>query len=235
MFARLGPWCHDRRRLVLGIWIAVLVLGSVASGAVGGAFRDEFNLPDVESRQGFDLLDERVRGPGHRRRRHHRLPGRAGCRRPTGAARDGGRVRRGGRHRRRGPRREPLRRGGRAPGLVAGPGGGQGRLRQRGDARRHRLRSGRRDPRPDPGRRPRHRRRAGRAGRLHLRRVRGTLLGGAGSGLRHRDPHPGLRLGAGHGPARRRGPVRHRHRHRGHHPAQQRDGRARLRHLPRAS
>ena len=25
MFARLGPWCHDRRRLVLGLWLAVLL------------------------------------------------------------------------------------------------------------------------------------------------------------------------------------------------------------------
>ncbi len=35
MFARLGPWCHDRRRLVLGIWIVLLVLIGVIAGAVG--------------------------------------------------------------------------------------------------------------------------------------------------------------------------------------------------------
>ena len=58
MFARLGPWCHDRRKLVLGLWIAALVLGTAASGAVGSAFRDEFNLPDVESKTGFDILDD---------------------------------------------------------------------------------------------------------------------------------------------------------------------------------
>jgi hypothetical protein len=22
MFSRLGPWCHDRRKLVLGLWVA---------------------------------------------------------------------------------------------------------------------------------------------------------------------------------------------------------------------
>ena len=64
MFARLGPWCHDRRRLVLGLWIGILVLSGVVSGAVGGAFRDEFNLPDVESKQGFDILDDSFSGQG---------------------------------------------------------------------------------------------------------------------------------------------------------------------------
>lgn len=64
MFARLGPWCHDRRKLVLGLWLAALVLGGVASGAVGSGFRDEFALPDVESRAGFDILDAEFGGQG---------------------------------------------------------------------------------------------------------------------------------------------------------------------------
>jgi RND superfamily putative drug exporter len=42
----------------------VLVLGGVLSGAVGSAFRDEFNLPDVESRSGFDVLDDQFGGQG---------------------------------------------------------------------------------------------------------------------------------------------------------------------------
>lgn len=64
MFARLGRWCHDRRKLVLGLWIAALVIVNGLSGAVGGGFRDEFNLPDVESKQGFDILDEHFGGQG---------------------------------------------------------------------------------------------------------------------------------------------------------------------------
>jgi len=64
MFARLGAWCHDRRKLVLGLWVAALVVGGALSGAVGGGFRDEFNLPDVESKQGFDILDEEFGGQG---------------------------------------------------------------------------------------------------------------------------------------------------------------------------
>ena len=64
MFTRLGPWCHDRRKLVVGVWIAVLVLGNILSGAIGSAFRDEFNLPDVESKVGFDILDAEFGGQG---------------------------------------------------------------------------------------------------------------------------------------------------------------------------
>jgi putative drug exporter of the RND superfamily len=64
VFARLGPWCHDRRRYVLGAWVAVLLLGGVISGAVGSSFRDEFNLPDVESKTGFDILDDQFGGQG---------------------------------------------------------------------------------------------------------------------------------------------------------------------------
>ncbi|HUQ63542.1 MAG TPA: MMPL family transporter [Acidimicrobiales bacterium] len=64
MFAKLGAWCHDRRRLVLGIWLALLVIGGGLSNAVGSAFRDEFNLPDVESKSGFDILDENFGGQG---------------------------------------------------------------------------------------------------------------------------------------------------------------------------
>ncbi|MGH9032639.1 MAG: MMPL family transporter, partial [Acidimicrobiia bacterium] len=64
MFARLGPWCHDHRKRVLGLWLVVLVLAGVVAGAAGGAFRDEFNLPDVESKDGFDILDENFGGQG---------------------------------------------------------------------------------------------------------------------------------------------------------------------------
>jgi RND superfamily putative drug exporter len=64
VFARLGGWCHDRRKLVLGLWIGALVLGFVASGATGNAFKDDFNMPDVESKRGFDILDEHFGGEG---------------------------------------------------------------------------------------------------------------------------------------------------------------------------
>jgi putative drug exporter of the RND superfamily len=64
VFSRLGTWCHDHRKLVLGAWLGVLVFGFAVSGAVGNAFRDEFNLPDVESKTGFDILDNNFGGQG---------------------------------------------------------------------------------------------------------------------------------------------------------------------------
>src|ERR687893_1524769 len=64
LFARLGPWCHDHRKKVLVLWVAILLLGGILQGAAGSAFRDEFNLPDVESKTGFDILDENFGGQG---------------------------------------------------------------------------------------------------------------------------------------------------------------------------
>jgi RND superfamily putative drug exporter len=64
VLARIGLWCFDRRKRVLALWIAVLVLGGIAVGAAGNQFRDEFNLPDSESKTGFDILDENFGGEG---------------------------------------------------------------------------------------------------------------------------------------------------------------------------
>ncbi|MDP8974761.1 MAG: MMPL family transporter [Actinomycetota bacterium] len=44
--------------------MAALVLVGAVSGAAGDGFRDEFSLPDVESKRGFDILDERSGGQG---------------------------------------------------------------------------------------------------------------------------------------------------------------------------
>ncbi|MDQ4131680.1 MAG: MMPL family transporter [Actinomycetota bacterium] len=63
-FGRLGAWCCDRRKLVLGMWLAALVVVGVVSSAAGSGFRDEFTLPDVESKTGFDILDDRFGGQG---------------------------------------------------------------------------------------------------------------------------------------------------------------------------
>ncbi len=63
MFTRLGTWCHDHRRLVVGLWVAAFLIGG-ALQAAGNSFRDEFNLPDSESRTGFDILDDHFGGEG---------------------------------------------------------------------------------------------------------------------------------------------------------------------------
>jgi RND superfamily putative drug exporter len=64
MFARLGPWCHDRRRLVLAFWIAVLVIGNGVAGGIGDDYRQDFSLPGAESTKGFDILDAEFGGQG---------------------------------------------------------------------------------------------------------------------------------------------------------------------------
>src|SRR5215213_5632863 len=63
MFARLGPWCHDRRRLVVVLWIVAFVIGGFMS-ASGGSFKDEFNPPASDSTDGLDLLKEHFGGAG---------------------------------------------------------------------------------------------------------------------------------------------------------------------------
>jgi len=64
VFGRLGSACYRRRRIVVALWfISLLVLGGV-QGGVGTAFQDEFNLPDVESKTGFDILEEHFGGQG---------------------------------------------------------------------------------------------------------------------------------------------------------------------------
>ncbi len=63
MFARLGRWCYRNRGKVALGWLAALILGGVLANAViGTAFSTEFALPDVESRRGFDILDEHFAG-----------------------------------------------------------------------------------------------------------------------------------------------------------------------------
>jgi RND superfamily putative drug exporter len=64
VFGRLGSFCFRRRRLVVALWFASLIAFGALSGAVGTAFQDEFNLPNVESKTGFDILEEHFGGQG---------------------------------------------------------------------------------------------------------------------------------------------------------------------------
>ena len=58
MFARLGRWCYRNRGKIVIAWLAVFMGSGALMGAVGTGYSTEFALPDVESRRGFDLLDQ---------------------------------------------------------------------------------------------------------------------------------------------------------------------------------
>ncbi len=64
MFARLGSLCYRRRLVVVLAWLFALVVVGVVGGAVGTSYRSEFTLPDVESRRGFEILEEGFGGQG---------------------------------------------------------------------------------------------------------------------------------------------------------------------------
>jgi putative drug exporter of the RND superfamily len=64
MLRRLAEVCFRHRRRVLLLWVlGIVVLGAVM-GAVGSGYRSDFTLPDVESKRGIDLLDDRFGGEG---------------------------------------------------------------------------------------------------------------------------------------------------------------------------
>src|SRR6195952_4260814 len=52
----LARWAFRHRRIVLGIWIALLIGIGVVNGAVGAAYNDDFKLPATESKQALDIL-----------------------------------------------------------------------------------------------------------------------------------------------------------------------------------
>ncbi|MGE0730967.1 MAG: MMPL family transporter [Acidimicrobiia bacterium] len=56
MLERLARFCYVRRRLVLGVWVAIFVLLGVAQGVAGSAYHTDFRLAGTESQRGFDLL-----------------------------------------------------------------------------------------------------------------------------------------------------------------------------------
>ncbi len=57
--SRLGRWCARHRWLVIGAWVAVLIVAVVLGRSVGGETSLVFEVPGAESQQAFDLLEER--------------------------------------------------------------------------------------------------------------------------------------------------------------------------------
>ncbi|WP_129666991.1 MMPL family transporter [Phytoactinopolyspora endophytica] len=56
---RLSRWGFQRRKTVLAAWLGALVVVSIAGVTLSKETVDEFEIPDTESSQAFDLLEER--------------------------------------------------------------------------------------------------------------------------------------------------------------------------------
>lgn len=57
---RLGRWSFRHRFRVIGAWLALLILGGVGAVTLSGETSDQFELPDTESSQAFDLIKQRT-------------------------------------------------------------------------------------------------------------------------------------------------------------------------------
>ena len=64
LMMRLAALCFRRRRRVLLAWVLGIVLIGAVTGAVGTGYSSDFTLPDVESKRGIDILDDRFGGQG---------------------------------------------------------------------------------------------------------------------------------------------------------------------------
>ena len=55
----LAAWCHDRRRTVIGLWVAAFFLFAALWATAAGEFVNSFQLPGTESQRAYDLLKEK--------------------------------------------------------------------------------------------------------------------------------------------------------------------------------
>src|SRR5262245_21589572 len=56
---KLAAWCHDRRRTVIGLWVAAFLIFAVLWGAAAGDYINTFRLPGTESQRAYDLLKDK--------------------------------------------------------------------------------------------------------------------------------------------------------------------------------
>ena len=64
MYRSLGQWSFRNWPKVLGLWVAAIVIVIGSSGVIGGAFDSSFEIPESESRDGFEALDAHFGGQG---------------------------------------------------------------------------------------------------------------------------------------------------------------------------
>src|SRR5688572_19265233 len=62
MIQRIARWCYAHRRLVLALWVVALLGVGFAGSRFGGETADNFELPDSEAQQAFDLLESKFGG-----------------------------------------------------------------------------------------------------------------------------------------------------------------------------
>src|SRR3954447_14390728 len=55
----LASFAHDRRRLVAGLWVALIVGAGLLASGVGSGYVNNFTLPGTESQRALDLLRDR--------------------------------------------------------------------------------------------------------------------------------------------------------------------------------
>jgi RND superfamily putative drug exporter len=55
---KLGLWCYDKHRLVIGLWVLGIVVFMVGSGVSGGKPSNDFTLPNTEAQRALDLLQK---------------------------------------------------------------------------------------------------------------------------------------------------------------------------------
>ncbi len=95
---RIGRACVRHRWIVIGAWVALLIVINGVAGAVGPDYRTDFTLPASETKEVQELLE--ANSPERAGfTLADRVPGTARGRRPRGASDDGGAVRLHRRHR----------------------------------------------------------------------------------------------------------------------------------------
>ncbi len=64
MYRALARWCYVHKWLVVGLWLAAMVVVNAAGGAIGTAYDSTFSTPASESTRGFETVEEYFPGAG---------------------------------------------------------------------------------------------------------------------------------------------------------------------------
>ncbi len=59
MLAQLAHWCYNKRWVVIGLWLALVVTIGASGGAIGSKFDNKRELPDSDSANGFNVITEK--------------------------------------------------------------------------------------------------------------------------------------------------------------------------------